>query len=157
MTTTKEHTMTPMFETLEDFRNYLATLQDDRDQIAAGGPSFRADLPDGAVVAPLDDGAEQGGCAHRVLTSTDASALTCGNVRAPDSQTEGAEGREDQRATCAPRYSTDPDQSLRDLKRRTRRDLAAEVRRLRRECAKTRRKLRDAEDRLAELEEAPRV
>lgn len=123
---------------------------------SAGGPSFRAEAGETAAHAVEDDGAAQSGCAHGVLTSTETAALTSGNASAPVSQSEGAEERGDQRTTCAPRYSTDPDQSLRDLKRRTRRDLASEVRRLRRECAKTRRKLRDAEERLSEVEEARR-
>lgn len=143
---------------LPDLRAWLARQdeQDDAQQQSAGDPSFRAEAGEAAAEPADDDGAEESGCAHGVLTSTEAAALTCGNVRAPVSQSESVEEREEQRTTCAPRYSTDPDQSVRDLKRRTRRDLAAEVRRLRRECAKTRRKLRDAEERLAEVEEARR-
>lgn len=166
MTTTKEHTMTPTLRDLlanepSDFLPELRTrlgLHDHHptQQQGAGGPSFRAEAGEAAVESAESDGAGESGCAHGVLTSDVDPALTCGNVRAPDSQSEGAEERGDQRTTCAPRYSTDPDQSLRDLKRRTRRDLASEVRRLRRECAKTRRKLRDAEERLAEVEEARR-
>lgn len=148
--------MPPAFETLDDFRTYLSTFQADRDRIAAGEPPVRVDLPGGVVVAPLDDVVEQSGCAHGVLTTSNDPALTSSNASAPVSRSESVEEREEQRTTCAPRYSTDPDQSLRDLKRRTRRDLAAEVRRLRRECAKTRRKLRDAEERLSDVEEARR-
>ncbi|MGP9581042.1 MULTISPECIES: hypothetical protein [unclassified Brachybacterium] len=140
-----------------DLRAWLARQDEDHArQQSAGDPSFRAEAGEAAADAAESDGEERSGCAHGVLTSGNDPALTSSNASAPVSQTEGAEERGDQRTTCAPRYSTDPNQSLRDLKRRTRRDLAAEVRRLRRECAKTRRKLRDAEERLAELEEARR-
>ncbi|MGP4914695.1 hypothetical protein ACTXJ9_03185 [Brachybacterium tyrofermentans] len=166
MTTTKEHTVTPtLYDLIGDdptlvpgLRAWLSQHEEEptKQQQSAGGPSFRAEAGEAAAEPTEDDGAEGSECAHGVLTSTEAAALTCGNVRAPDSQTESVEERADQRTTCAPRYSTDPNQPLRDLKRRTRRDLAAEVRRLRRECAKTRRKLRDAEDRLTDVEETRR-
>lgn len=164
--TTKEQTMTPTLRELlanepddfaPDLRAWLARQDEDHArQQSAGDPSFRAEAGEAAVEPTDGDGEEMSRCAHHVLTSTEAAALTCDNASAPVSQTESVEERADQRTTCAPRYSTDPNQPLRDLKRRTRRDLAAEVRRLRRECAKTRRKLRDAEERLTELEEARR-
>lgn len=173
MTTTKEQTMTPTFldlaaARLSDEPGSLQALGDYLDALgipqkhdqaeaahrAAASPSFRAAVEEAAAEPAESDVAEQSGCAHGVLTSTEAAALTCGNVAAPDSQSDRREVPGDRRTSGAPRYSTDPDQSLRDLKRRTRRDLAAEVRRLRRECAKTRRKLRDAEERITELEEA---
>lgn len=160
--TTKEQTMTPTLRELlanepDDFLPELRTwLHHHPEDLEDASPSFRAAAGETAADDAESDGEEMSGCAHGVLTSDVDPALTCGNVRAPDSQSEGAEERGEQRTTCAPRYSTDPDQSLRDLKRRTRRDLAAEVRRLRRECAKTRRKLRDAEERLSEVEEARR-
>lgn len=152
--TTKENTMTPTFETLDDFRTYLDNIQDDRDHAAAGGPSFRAERAESAVEPVADAVEEWGECAHPVLTSEETPALTSSNASAPVSQSEGAEEREEQRTPDAPPYRTDPDQPRSDLLKRTRSSLATEVRRLRWECAKLRRKLRDAEERLSAQQEA---
>lgn len=120
----------------------------------AGSPSFRAAAEKAAADAGESDGVDESGCAHRVLTSAEAAALTCENVSAPVSKTEGVEGREERRTPGALPYRTDPEQPRTDLLKRTRSSLASEVRRLRLQCAKTRRKLREAEERIAELEEA---
>lgn len=65
-----------------------------------------------------------------------------------------AEERQRVRTPGKPPYSTDPEQPRSDLLKRTRSDLATEVRRLRRECARTRRKLRETQARVNELEGA---
>lgn len=162
MTTTKEHTMTPTLRELlanepDDFLPELRTwLHHHPEDLEDASPSFRAAAGETAADNAESDGEEMSGCAHGVLTSDVDPALTCGNVRAPDSQSESVEVPGDQRTAGARPKPSDLRRQYGDLLKRTRRSLATEVLRMRRECAKTRRKLRDAEERLAEVEEARR-
>lgn len=133
---------------LPGLRTWLAQ-QDEKDaqeqQQSAGGPSSRAEAGEAAAEPAESDGAGESGCAHHVLTSTEAAALTCGNVRAPDSQSERREVPEEKRTSSARPKPSDLRRQRDDLMKRTRSSLTAEVLKLRRECARTRRKLRDVE------------
>lgn len=130
--------------------------EDARREQSAGGPSFRAEAGEAAAEPVESDGAGESGCAHGVLTIHDDPALTCSNASAPVSQSESVEEHDAQRTPGAPPYRTDPDQPRSDLMKRTRRSLVSEVRSLRHRCAKVRRRLKAAEQRITELEEGTR-
>lgn len=152
--------MTPTLRELlanepDDFLPELRTwLHHHPEDLEDASPSFRAAAGETAVEPVADAVEEWGECAHPVLTSEETPALTSSNASAPVSQSEGVEEREEQRTPGALPYRTDPEQPRSDLLKRTRSSLATEVRRLRHQCAKLRRKLRDAEERLAAVEEA---
>ncbi|MGO2773953.1 MAG: hypothetical protein ACTIB2_11170 [Brachybacterium tyrofermentans] len=161
--TTKEQTMTPTLaellqnepdDFLPDLRAWLARQdeQDDEEQQSAGDPSFRAEAGEAAVEPTDNDGADEGECAHHVLTSTEAAALTCGNVSAPVSQSKRREVPREKRTSSARPKPSDLRRQRDDLMKRTRSSLTTEVLKLRRECARTRRKLRDTEERLGRAE-----
>lgn len=123
--------------------------------------SLRATLGVNAFTAPEEPAAGKGECAHTVLTTPPNMPLTGESFLAPVVPTgatpadAGSAGvRHTARATGKPPYSTDPEQPRSDLLKRTRSSLATEVRRVRRECAETRRKLREAQARIDELEGA---
>ncbi|MGO2312564.1 MAG: hypothetical protein ACTH6A_11115 [Brachybacterium tyrofermentans] len=137
-----------------DLRAWLARQdeQDDEEQQSAGDPSFRAEAGEAAADDAESDGEEMSGCAHGVLTSDVDPALTCGNVRAPDSQSKRREVPREKRTSSARPKPSDLRRQRDDLMKRTRSSLTTEVLKLRRECARTRRKLRDTEERLGGAE-----